>query len=309
MGTVIVSLDCEGLWGLADKAPNWQGLITDDSLAWAYRTLDELLVRHGVRATYAFVGMFASQPDAIPQHVAALRESAARRDWLRHAFASIDQGDLSGWIAPTGALDNAARRGHEIASHTFTHLPLVAGHVTDDDITYEIENAFGWGSDAGLPVRTFVFPRNIVPSDELLRSLGVTAYRLAPAVGGRGTKDRLVRITQQMLPVAKSSPVVAQNTIPVQIPGETFLTWRYGARRMIPAALVLARWRSILNDAVAKDGVAHVWLHPHNLITGKAQDDLLDAVLREIRIRVTSGDLTVKTQLEFAEDLLGSSDA
>ena len=66
----------------------------------------------------------------------------------------------------------------------------------------------------------------------------------------------------------------------VSVPGGHFLNWRHGWRRTVPKELTLLRWRSILNDAVARDGVALLWLHPENLIDGPGTFELLDQIVR-----------------------------
>ena len=65
-----ISLDCEGLWGMADQL-NVIGsdVINDQSLRQAYLFLAETLDRAGLRATAAFVSVFSSERDIVQQHM------------------------------------------------------------------------------------------------------------------------------------------------------------------------------------------------------------------------------------------------
>ena len=64
----------------------------------------------------------------------------------------------------------------------------------------------------------------------------------------------------------------------MSIPGGYFLNWKQGLRRVIPEAVTLMRWRSILNDAAANDRVALLYSHPHNLIDGPGTLELFEGV-------------------------------
>ena len=68
----------------------------------------------------------------------------------------------------------------------------------------------------------------------------------------------------------------------VAVPPGYFLNWRSGARRLVPRWATRWRWRSIIEDAVNNDRVAHVWLHPHNIITSPETLELLDFLLVEV---------------------------
>lgn len=89
--------------------------------------------------------------------------------------------------------------------------------------------------------------------------------------------------------------------MPIAIPGGEILNLRRGPRRWIPAQHTRYRWRRVLEDAAVHDRTAHLWLHPHNLITGHRQMELLEAVLEDSAGYVRAGRLRNVTQIEFAE--------
>jgi hypothetical protein len=65
----------------------------------------------------------------------------------------------------------------------------------------------------------------------------------------------------------------------VTIPGGHLLNWRHGLRRAVPELVTLVRWRSILEDAAAKDWIALLFLHPRNLVDGHGMVVLFEGVL------------------------------
>ena len=87
----------------------------------------------------------------------------------------------------------------------------------------------------------------------------------------------------------------------VSIPGGYFLNWKRGFRRLVPEAATLLRWRSILNDAVANDRVALLYLYPHNLISGPRTLELFCGVLRiASKLRESKG-LKITTQADYCD--------
>jgi hypothetical protein len=78
-----------------------------------------------------------------------------------------------------------------------------------------------------------------------------------------------------------------------------FLNWRSGPRRLVPTRMTVRRWKSILNDAVAHNRCAHLWFHPHNLITGTAQRELVTNILELAGASVKRGDLNSTTFTEI----------
>jgi hypothetical protein len=76
--------------------------------------------------------------------------------------------------------------------------------------------------------------------------------------------------------------------------------------------VTVARFEHLLDHAEASGGVAHMWLHPHNLITGKQQLELLNRVLKSVSIRQKRGSLSVLTMGEYCrqqEEEMKSSQA
>jgi hypothetical protein len=91
---------------------------------------------------------------------------------------------------------------------------------------------------------------------------------------------------------------------PIAIPSGTFLNWRHGPRRAIPKSITMRRWTNVLKHAVSTGGVAHLWMHPHNLITAKGQVEFFeDAISRVAEFR-NSGLIEVKTQSDYCKEIV-----
>ena len=88
------------------------------------------------------------------------------------------------------------------------------------------------------------------------------------------------------------------------LPGDFFINWRHGPRRMIPVDITLMRARSALKHAEDTNGVVGFWLHPHNLNTGRKQRQLFSSILQLVGELVGEGRAVVKTQAEAASEFM-----
>lgn len=302
-GTFILSLDCEGLWGMADRPQAYEGSITAARLRWAYRTLLEILDRHDIPATFAFVGLFASDREVFEELRPQLEASTPHRTWLAPALAAIDNGSSDGWFLPETVEWVQAAGRHEIASHSLTHLPFDGKAVTTIEQRFELQGMKTWGDRHDVALETLVFPRNGIAGEQLLPDYGLLAFRdhHRSHPGAAGRIDNLAREFN----IRQRSEQRAAESVPIRIPAGFFLNWRHGVRKVVPRSVTRHRFRSILGDASTSGGVAHLWLHPHNLITGLHQVRLLDQVLGDVRGFADGNMLELKTQAEYARD--GSS--
>lgn len=298
-GTFIISLDCEGKWGIADLDSRIEsGFITTSALVAAYDSLLRTLSVYEASATFAFVMAFTLTNNELEEWMPRLTDvQVGGANWMRNFRRAEAEGDFDGWFCPQ-ALDLVWDSGlHEIACHGFRHVLLGNGEVTKEEARYELQSATELAKRKRIDLKTFVFPRNHVGNLDLLADLGYVGFRnVHPIVGRHG---RLGNLTRE-LNVRETS----QNSEPsaiglVSIPGGYFLNWRNGLRRAIPEAVTLMRWRSILNDAVVNDRVALLYLHPHNLIDGPGTLKLLEGVLQiASKLRESKG-LTIVTQAEY----------
>ncbi|RYF89171.1 MAG: hypothetical protein EOO00_10280, partial [Chitinophagaceae bacterium] len=161
-GAFTLSLDCEGLWGMADqpKLIN-SGLISDIALAKAYELIYKVLDANNVKATCAFVSAFAAGEGALGEESHLLRELARREPtWFSHFDRAMQCKNMDGWF---GNLYYRKLRsaGHEMGWHGATHLSL-ADSTASESIDLELQLAKNLNATLSESPQTLIFPRNLV---------------------------------------------------------------------------------------------------------------------------------------------------
>ena len=299
----IISLDCEGKWGMADHLqPHHHERMTEEALARAYERLVELFGHYEVPATFAFVMAFVLTPEEREGFAPELLGDPADA-WLRPYREAVARGDVNGWHVPEALDVVRGGRGHEIACHSFCHRPLGDASISADGANAELDSAQAAAGLKGLSLETFVFPRNEVGHLPELRAHGFIGYRqrLRRPRGRLGRALSLAEEFNVRTPAQRSSPMV-NGMVP--IPSGRFLNWRFGARSLVPAAVTIRRWRHLLRNAADEGGVAHLWLHPHNLLTAPDTAQLLESVLAEVAAMRDAGRIKVVTQRDYCQEII-----
>jgi len=298
----ILSFDCEGKWGMADDpAMASNNPINGDSLTKAYTQIFEILERHKIAATFALVGLFAGGYEQYVDSRGELLDSEPHRDWLKVPERSFATGFQDGWFYPELVNQIKARGDHEIASHSFTHLPLHNGGVAEKSFLTELKFVNQWKAQNSVELSTFIYPRNQIKFEDRLSDFEYVGYRQCD-IQNSAYANRF-QILQDECNIARNSDKHSVSTRPIAIPPGTFLNWRHGPRRVIPKWVTLKRWSNVLDHAVASGGVAHLWLHPHNLITARGQVELFeDAILRVAKAQ-NSGLIKSVTQAEYCREI------
>lgn len=298
-GCFIISFDCEGKWGMADHLTDTHHrLLTDESLAKVYRDLVAMLARHQIPATFAFVMAF-------------LLDEAERRIFAEELVV-LDDGDRwmvdvgrgqaagsQGWFQPAALTAVRAAGVHEIACHGFCHRSLGEGELSIEEARREFRLAERVARLKDIRLQTLVFPRNRVGNLQAVRDQGYVGYRLRQPLKGR-VPAKLANLAQElnMFPTAEDAAVPAPGGL-VAIPHGYFFNWRYGNRRLVPPAITVRRWRNLLDRAANEGKVAHLWLHPHNFITGPSTWQPFEAVLAHAQKLFQQGRLELLTQADY----------
>jgi len=303
--TFLLSFDCEGKWGFADHlSPHYQRLLNHAALADIYRRLLDCLEKHGVRASFAFVGAFTLSPGQAAEHADWFADVPVQgRSWLQRFRADWAKQNTEGWFEP-GLLQSVRQRPqHEIACHGFSHLPLATTLVERAAARRELGAARALAQLHGLPMQTLVYPRNLCGYTGDLADFGFTGYRLGhQRLPGR--RQRLAALLKECWPGLRAEAHAATQTPPIAIPGGRFLNWRHGPRRQVPLALTRQRWRHALDDAIQHGGVVHLYSHPHNFLDGDQQLPLLAWILARVAERVQSGALANPTLADYCRQRL-----
>jgi hypothetical protein len=287
-GSLLISLDCEGKWGFADDPSIIDSeAIVDRNLRDAYDFLFRSLDHHQLRATFAVVGLFAAGRERAEHHIQSVGEEPGYRRWLEVPRRAMSIGRTEGWFFEELPQKVIASGRHELASHGYSHIPFGFPGASRETARHElgemqsISNEHSWGIDS------MVYPRNDVAHTEILREYGILRHRTSTEPVS--FYERMRGLVGEFNVGTTSDPTPgASGAIS---PGR-FLNWRAGPRRLVPAKVTALRWRRICEHAMRSGGCAHIWFHPHNVVTGRHQRELVEEVLK------ISGDFVRRDELK-----------
>lgn len=284
--------------------PEHHHWLTRPRLWDAYGRLLDLFARHRIEATFAFVMAFLLDPEEQRTHEPLFQDQPIDgRNWLANFRKAQDEDDLDGWSLPELLDLVRSHQRHEIGCHGFSHLPLHPGLVSREVMRHEIAAATTIATDKDLALRTFVYPRNLVGYPDELAAAGFRGFRdrLTVTSGAFGrAANLLAEFNVAAPPQAHSSPGGKDL---IAIPAGHFFNWRVGLRRHVPRAVTRKRWTGMLDRAIERGGVVHLWLHPHNIISGPDTFYVLDDVLTAVAQRRDAGALEVQTQTRYCAAL------
>ncbi len=302
-GTFIISFDCEGKWGMADKInEHHERMLTNDQLNETYQRLVALLDSYRIKATFAFVGAFVMSPDEFHAHSDWFQDvQIGDRIWLERFRHDIARGCRDGWLNPESLAIVRASPRHEIGSHGFTHLPLGESAITRNEFLNEMAGIRRVAELKNVPFKTLIYPRNDVGYPNDLAAGGIVGYReflfkQHPKFAGARNILREFNLLQRSQVYGHSGGVV-------RIPSGYFLNWRTGLRRKIPVAVSVQRWSNLIDDADHRGGVVHLWSHPWNFLNGHDQFSLFEQLLERAARAIDAGKIDNLTQLEFCTKL------
>lgn len=286
----ILSLDCEGKWGVADKlSESHHTVLTPDRLVRSYEHLLDMLDHYGVPATFAFVGLFRrSLAELNALDWDTLR---TRFPYIRKAHEDLSNGSREGWDGDWALRlvreSKAAGVKHEIACHGGTHTPfrLMSEQQAQADLALCDD----------LEGQTFIFPRNSVAHLDLLQDHGVVGYRAARP------GNSVTRILDE-LNIFQKGEISTDASNFRRIPGGFFVNWKSGLRRRIPVTVSALRYRNMLATPRNHDHVVHFWSHPENFATAPETFDVLEALLKQVKKARDRGHLVVETQIDYCRE-------
>jgi len=278
--SVAISLDCELRWGVLER-------VRDDFHAYrenlegvpdaVHRTLD-LFDAHDVRATWAIVGGLACHGwdewhERLPAWPAYER-TALRWDERYRGGPS----DERLYFAP-GLVEEVRARGHELGSHSFTHLYMNEPGVTPDDVRADCSAVSRLFADRwGTAPASYVFPRNQENHVDTLRAAGITQWRSNPESWYWDTGRPTTLVTRCLRAVDGFSPWPPRG---VRVARGAQRASHFVRLGLPNTAWAIHRKRIVRDAAHLRDGeVLHLWWHPHNMgakpaDTAARLDDLL----------------------------------
>jgi peptidoglycan/xylan/chitin deacetylase (PgdA/CDA1 family) len=265
---MLISIDTEMAWGVVHHgSPSLYHWPEERQVLSA---LLDVLDAHEIPATWAMVGhLFLTGCSRVDgrAHPEILRPRFEGRhdDWfVDDPCQTASPG--SQWYAPDLVHEILDRRTpHELASHGFSHVMIGEPGCDVDVFQSELAAAQAAADHFGVRLESFVYPRNSIGHQDVLRANGYVAYRGArpnPFRAGNGARQRALRLFDSLVP---GPPSVVK---PIDEAG----LWNFPATALYGFDLRSGRarlwqWqlRRRLRHAIRHRGLFHLWLHPHNL--------------------------------------------
>jgi peptidoglycan/xylan/chitin deacetylase (PgdA/CDA1 family) len=308
----LICIDLELAWGWVATGRHRQTIdrLTRGREAMS-RVLD-LFDRFGTPATWATVGhLFLSacdRQDGRPHPEITRPEYGWRgEDWYRDDPASALP-DAPLWYGPDLLADVRSRAvGHEIGSHSFSHIVFGDPGCSRDAAAADVAAAVDAAAGTGVTLRSFVFPRHSPGHIDVLRDHGFSVYRgdlLEPFIAlPKGARQplRLLAMVGSLTP-RTTAPIPDRGLVHVPAsmhfalpasPVGLAVTWRMLARRAIRGIRRAERRREVFT----------MFFHDHNF--GVRTDDhlrALDGVLAFAADRRERGVLDISTMSELGAD-------
>jgi hypothetical protein len=274
-GRFVISLDFEMFWGVCDAqtvAAYGQNVLGE----WqAVPRLLTLFRQHGIRVTWATVGMLmcrdfaqwrAIRPAVLPGYLRADCSPYAKEEMAREHPRLFFARPLVERILATP--------GQELGSHTYSHFYCREPGATPEQFAADLQCAQDVAAELGTQCRTLVLPRNQVVQDFLavLPGAGIRVYRGnvrhwlyrdGDAVAG-GVAGRAARFADACIPLSGAGAVREQGGHDlVNLPASRFL-YPCSALHGGLLELRLRRIRQGMSAAAKAGSVFHLWWHPHN---------------------------------------------
>jgi len=280
MGTLIISYDCEGIWGMLDKLNSLDSNIFNrQSLIDVYKQIVKIHDELNMNATFAFVGAFVSTRAEFLNTLDEYDDAITLNNWSKSILTTNCQFPKEDLHIPE-LLDiiKNSTMDHEISSHGYSHV-IMDEKLDAISLQAEISGIKSLMASKNINISTIIFPRNIVNYQFLDKAEFINAYRAPPkSISSFRITKRVYSLLKEFIPFSRSEELTTYKNKLV-IPGDFFINWRSGLRRFVPIWLTVFRFRMALNHAYKNNGIVHIWLHPHNLLSGKKQIELLHRLL------------------------------
>lgn len=263
---LVVSIDVEMSWGLIhDRNREYDFPDERDQM----RRLLDVFDEHRVPATWAFVGHLLLNGCECADGLAHPELVRPEYEWFDGDWLAADPcstaAEAPTWYAPDLMESIVARDvGHEIGSHSFTHL--IAGDPGCSEAAFrsDLRLCREHSERRGATLRSFIYPRNQYGHEHVLGEEGISSYR-GPRFDAHAASSPTMRRARGMVEMAV--PTRKSVVFPVADQGVWNLPATYlhdvGDSRRYPLKVAQATRR--LRQAVTHRGLFHIWFHPHNL--------------------------------------------
>ena len=317
-GYFVFSLDTELAWGTFDLGDleryRDQYMRTREQI----RRLLDLLDRYRIPTTWAFVGHLlldrCERRDGMT-HEDVLRP---RHTWFAEDWHALDPGtdvyrDPLWYGSDILKAVLAAETRHEIASHTFSHVIVGDAACTREIARSQLLKCRELHERRGLELKSVVFPRNQIGHLDVLRELGIIAYRGPEQSWFQRLRHPLIRaghlLHRALALPAPTYPLA--NLVDrglVNLPASMLLLSLDGPRRLVPLAARRRQAFQALEQAATRGEMMHLWLHPSEA-TGPGMLEVLGQIFERVRDLTNDGRMVPLTMAALAKKALASASA
>jgi hypothetical protein len=275
MSSLVISLDFELFWGVADSR-TVAGYRSNVEGVWvAIPKMLTLFQRYGVRVTWATVGMLMCRNHSQWREIRpSIMPCYVRQECSTYALDAVAREYPKLFFARPLVEQILSTPGQELATHTYSHFFCDEEGATPEQFTADLVCARHVASDMGVDYRSLVFPRNQVRPEyvEVLANSGIQVYRgnqdhwlyrnghYAPC----GLAGRAVRLADSYLTLTgiQITQPYTSNDLTNLPASHFFRPWSHRLAMLEP--LHLTRLKRAMTEAARSDSVCHLWWHPHN---------------------------------------------
>ncbi|MCO5274555.1 MAG: polysaccharide deacetylase family protein [Flavobacteriales bacterium] len=280
-GAFVISLDFELLWGMRDKRTVDAYMPHFIGARKAIPLLLETFDRHGVKATFATVGLlFFGDKERMLAALPSERPSYSNRQLSPYNghFDTVGADEDSDPYHFGESLIRVIKHhpAHEIACHTFSHYYCLESGQTQVQFAADIQAAMDSARFMGVELKSLVFPRNQFNPEylALCKEKGIRSFRGNETnwlhTARSGEQESLLRRGFRLLdawlnltgPNCHAYPR-EQPGLPLNIPSSRFLRPWNSKLRMLEG-LRLKRITKAMDHAARTGTIFHLWWHPHN---------------------------------------------
>ena len=300
----IISFDCEGKWGMIDHlSDEYAELLSNKRLNQAYLDILKIMELYEIRGTFAFVGALTLSIEEYNNRRDYFKEVLINgKSWINRFLLDSEKSFFDGWLNPRAFEIVKSKKIHEIASHSFTHLPLSEKLISKKDFIDEMTKMKKVMELKNQEINTFIYPRNNIGFTSELDQFGIKGYRENLFQKNNNLFGKIKSFSSEFNIFQHAQNHSTKEKL-IKIPAGYFLNWRYNHRKKVPISLTIKRWESIIKNAIKNNSVVHLWTHPHNFINGHQQFELFDKVLKLVSKARDEKKINILTQEEYCKRL------
>lgn len=295
---LIISLDCEGKWGLSDK-PLETKKFTNLNLINTYKKIDKFFTKLQIPVTYAFVGSLILNENEKKNYECFYDLKECYSKPLINYLKSDEENKKEGWFVPE--LYYLINKDiNEVACHSFSHLSF-SKYKEKSIIDKEMINCKLVEKYKKIKFKTFVFPYNEIAHLDKIEEYGFNGFRYHKILKKNiTTKAKNLFNEWNVWEKVYNQNEYNEKLNLVKIPGGFFFNWRFKWRKyLIPELVTYVKWKNLINYAIQHDKTLNLWFHPHNILTAPSTFNVLKKVILEANRMRDKGKLNIITQASY----------